>query len=328
MPWAAPMLTELCALSRGFKGHTAASELSLPSWLYGELAKSTPLPTYGPLTLLRPDFVGLRLQPPLLSPPSYTRKLAQLGMKASPSPLSPTALILHSRPSDVTTLPGWGEAVRVQDAMQQWALSLLSPPPQGGRVLDACAAPGGKTRGLLSLTSDVSQPPTRVTSLEVSPRKCEQMRAAFRKEGRVEVVCGDASEAGWWDGEMFDRVVADVPCSGTGIMRTRPEVKVHQTEESVAGLQKTQLAILASLWPLLRPGGELLYSTCSLISKENEDVVKEFMRDKQGRAVVKNPKMPANGSADYHRVRKYGVTIFPTSQHQGGFASLIKKTAL
>ena len=233
--------------------------------------------------------------------------------------------MVHGRPRDVAALPGVRDgSVHVQDPAQQWACSLLRRlGGEGARVLDACAAPGGKTRALLRPRRHAG---LHVVAVERAEAKCDRLREAFAADERVLVRCGDAAEpAGWWDGEPFAAIIADVPCSATGIMRSRPEVKLHQNPESVAALQQTQLRILRALWPLLAEGGELLYTTCSLLARENDDVIDLFVRGSGVRASVVKPRPPPAEYSSDHCVGEHGVTLLPSQWHQGCFAALVRK---
>ena len=226
--WAAPVLKDVAGASHSFSGHTESSELSLPGWLHNELASSTPVKKYARLLLERPDFLGLCVDPAVGSPAEYVEKLRAEGITASVSGLAPHAVVVHHRPRDVASLPGVRDgSVHVQDPSQQWACSLLDlPSSDGARVLDACAAPGGKTRALLRSHHHAD---LQLIAVERSKSKCNRLQEAFAADDRITVRCGDAAEpASWWDGEPFDAILADVPCSATGILRSRPEVKAHQ----------------------------------------------------------------------------------------------------
>ena len=304
--------------------HTPASLLSLPGWLHGLVQQSTPLKRYGRGMLERPDFLGLNIDPARASPAEYADNLSRgLGLEASVSSLSPQhGVVVHSRPREVGLLPGLGDgSVHVQDPAQQWACARLSPLGAGGRILDACAAPGGKTRALLH-----HQPAAAVVSLDRSAYKVERMRRSFAGNGAVTVLQGDVVEpAGWWDGVPFRAILLDAPCSGTGIMRARPEVKAQQTRESVAEMRRTQAKMLRALWPMLQPGGELLYTTCSLLRSENEDVISTFLRSQDDAALLPLPRPPSTDPEDYC-VRPLGVLILPSRRHMGGFSALLQKS--
>ncbi len=200
--------------------------------------------------------------------------LAGGGIQAEPLEGVPSALTL-AEPVPVERLPGFEEGLlSVQDAAAQLAAVLLDPRP-GERVLDACAAPGGKTGHLLERMGGAGE----VVALDSDARRLERLRenlARLRREAVVRV--GDArAPRSWWDGRPFDRILLDAPCSGTGVVRRQPDIKLHRRASDVTSLARAQAQMLEALWPLLRPGGILLYVTCSLLRAENEAVVGGFL---------------------------------------------------
>ncbi len=184
-----------------------------------------------------------------------------------------TALML-SEAVDPATLPGFAEGwASVQDAAAQLAAPLLDVQP-GMRVLDACAAPGGKTGHLLECVPDLD-----LTALDQDAARLERVRENLARLGvKARLVAGDARQpASWWDGVPYDRILLDAPCSATGVIRRHPDIKLLRRESDIAMLANQQQTLLASLWPLLRPGGRLLYATCSVLRQENEQVIARFL---------------------------------------------------
>ena len=301
---------------------TEASALSLPEWLHARLAAETPLPSYSALLVERPDFLTVCVEPSRWRRDEYISLLRARGLEASLSHVAPYAVVVHSRPRDIASLPGLAKhEVHVQDAAQQFGPSVLSPLAAGERVLDACAAPGGKTRALLR-----SQPHVRVLALESNSARARTMRQQMQSSGvsRVAVECADATApAAWWDGDLFGAVLVDAPCTGSGIARTHPEVKIKHTEGTVAALQQTQLRLLHATWPMLRPGGELLYTTCSILGAENGAVVRRFVEDTPSAALA--ALVPPNGSDATTLSSAEGLTFFPSPTQQGGFAAVLRK---
>jgi 16S rRNA (cytosine967-C5)-methyltransferase len=177
-------------------------------------------------------------------------------------------------PVDVRSLPGFGEGrVSVQDAAAQLAVELLNPRP-GERILDACAAPGGKTCHLLERVGGVAD----VTALDISPERLERVRDNLRRLGlAARVLAGDVGDPRWWDGRPFDRVLLDVPCSATGVIRRHPDIKVLRRARDIPALARRQANLLQAAWGLVKPGGTLLYTTCSALRAEGEDVVAGFL---------------------------------------------------
>lgn len=199
--------------------------------------------------------------------------LAELGSAGHGARrIGPQALRLD-RPCDVSQLPGFAEGrLSVQDLAAQMAAPLLDVQP-GQRVLDACAAPGGKTAHLLEL-ADCS-----LTALDADAGRLGRVRDNLARLGlSAEVACGDARRpADWWDGRRFDRILLDAPCSASGIVRRHPEIRWLRRRRDLATLSAVQSEMLAALWPLLEPGGKLLYATCSVFRAEGVEPIERFL---------------------------------------------------
>ncbi len=203
----------------------------------------------------------------------YLRVLQSVGIGAEAVRDAPAALVLD-RPGEASALPGFADgAVSVQDAAAQLAAPLLDPAP-GDRVLDACAAPGGKTAHLLEHC-----PEARVTAVDVDPARLARVRENLdRLRLQADVVEGDAERpAGWWAQQTYDRILLDVPCTATGVIRRHPDIKLLRRAEDPAAMAARQARILDAVWPLLRPGGILLYVTCSLLPEENDEQIARFL---------------------------------------------------
>ena len=199
-------------------------------------------------------------------------QLQGAGYAASAHPWLSDALVLpHS--TDVTRMPGFEDGFfAVQDGAAQVAADLADL-RDGLRVLDACAAPGGKACHLLE-RADID-----LTALEFDAARAERIRQnLMRLRLDAKVVIGDAgAPKGWWKGQPFDRILIDAPCSATGVLRRRPDVRLHRRESDIAAMHAQQRRILAALWPLLAPGGRLVYITCSVLRAENEAIVSELL---------------------------------------------------
>jgi 16S rRNA (cytosine967-C5)-methyltransferase len=199
-------------------------------------------------------------------------QLATAGYTASAHPWLTDAIVLpHS--VDVTRLPGFADgAFAVQDGAAQVAADLAQV-GDGLRVLDACAAPGGKACHLLERAH------IELTALEFDPQRGERIRdnlMRLRLDARI--VIGDAgTPQAWWDGTPYERILIDAPCSATGVLRRRPDVRLHRRASDLPTLCAQQRRILTALWPLLAPGGRLVYVTCSLLRAENEAVINELL---------------------------------------------------
>ena len=199
-------------------------------------------------------------------------QLQGAGYAASAHPWLSDALVLpHS--TDVTRMPGFEDGFfAVQDGAAQVAADLADL-RDGLRVLDACAAPGGKACHLLE-RADID-----LTALEFDAARAERIRQnLMRLRLNAKVVIGDAgAPKGWWKGQPFDRILIDAPCSATGVLRRRPDVRLHRRESDIAAMHAQQRRILAALWPLLAPAGRLVYITCSVLRAENEAIVGELL---------------------------------------------------
>lgn len=199
-------------------------------------------------------------------------QLQAAGYAATAHPWLTDALVLpHS--TGVTRMPGFDDGhFAVQDGAAQAAADLADV-YDGLRVLDACAAPGGKACHLLERAA------IDLTALEFDPARAERIRQnLMRLRLDAKIVVGDAgAPRGWWKGQPFDRILIDAPCSATGVLRRRPDVRLHRRESDIAAMQAQQRRILTALWPLLAPGGRLVYITCSVLRAENEVIVGELL---------------------------------------------------
>ena len=208
---------------------------------------------------------------------SYQTKLLDAGLNSERSAAAPDALRLAT-PCDVNSLPGFaaGEA-SVQDAAAQLAAHFLAPRP-GDRVLDACAAPGGKTCHLLELQPDLAE----LVAVDVSAARLRRVRENLERLGlTASVQEGDiAQPGGWWDGVAFQRILLDVPCSATGVIRRHPDIKLLRREGDLVELQRRQGELLRAAWTMLAPEGRLVYATCSSLRCENAAVIADFLAER------------------------------------------------
>ena len=204
---------------------------------------------------------------------------AQLEASGLPSKRVGSTGLQLSKAVPVQQLPGFAQGhVSVQDAAAQCAAPLLLQgldPGQVWRILDACAAPGGKTGHLLELS-----PKARVVALDVDASRCQRIDQNLQRLGvRAEVHAADASQPeSWWDGQKFDAILLDAPCTASGIVRRHPDVRWLRRPTDSAQLAKTQAQLLKALWPLLAPGGRLLYCTCSVFKAEGDETVQAFLQ--------------------------------------------------
>ncbi len=221
----------------------------------------------------RPPF-WVRVNRRRTSGPDYRQRLEASGIAVAQSMFGDEALLLAGA-MDVADLPGFAAGeVSIQDAAAQLGARLLAP-RSGDRVLDACAAPGGKTGHLLELQAELAQ----LVAVDVSPERLTRIADNLRRLGlSATLVSGDvAAPAGWWDGQPFQRILLDVPCSATGVIRRHPDIKLLRRWGDVAALADTQLHLLQAVWALLAPGGRLVYASCSALLAETAAVVEAFM---------------------------------------------------
>jgi len=251
-----------------------SSRYAMPGWLLGRLRAIWPGSWQERIAALneRPP-MSLRVNCARTTRAAYLGRLTEAGLEARPLPLNPCGLVLE-RPLDVERLPGFGQGLcSVQDGGAQLAAPLLAPRP-GQRVLDACAAPGGKTAHLLE-----SVAPLQLTALDLDPQRLERVGEGLQRLGlEAELAVGDAARPqGPWAQRQYDRILLDLPCSATGVMRRHPDIKFLRQARDIPPLVKKQGQILHAIWPLLRPGGVLLYVTCSILPEENEEQLTAFL---------------------------------------------------
>jgi len=232
----------------------------------------------------------LRVNPRRSTPHDYVQRLAANGRPAQV--VGPHAVWLAA-PCPVLQLPGFADGdVSVQDlSAQRAAPLLLSPPlPQGARVLDACAAPGGKTAHLLEL-ADLD-----VTALDVDGARLQRVQQNLQRlHLRATLVCADARAVDrWWDGAPFHAVLLDAPCSASGVVRRHPDVRWLRRAQDVATLARTQAELLDALWPTVASGGVLLYVTCSIFRVEGQQQIDAFLQRHGAQGVLQDNTAPGH----------------------------------
>jgi 16S rRNA (cytosine967-C5)-methyltransferase len=204
----------------------------------------------------------------------YSTALEARGLRIAARAFADEALMLEEAVNP-RELPGFEAGlISIQDAAAQLAARLLGSRP-GERVLDACAAPGGKACHVLELQPQVSE----LVALDVSTSRLRRVEENLsRLQLRATLTEGDASKPdAWWDGKAFDRILLDVPCSATGVIRRHPDIKLLRRPEDISAFARRQADLLAALWPLLAPGGRVVYATCSTLTAENAAVVDAFL---------------------------------------------------
>ena len=249
----------------------------------------------------------------------YVNVLHEAGITGEPGALCSSSVVLAT-PTEVARLPGFvnGDA-SVQDEAAQLAATFLAPTAQE-RILDACAAPGGKTGHLLELATGI-----RLTAMDISAERMQRVRENLNRlappGASVRCLVGDASSPPTELEANFDAILADVPCSATGVIRRHPDVKVLRRAADIEGFATQQNAILRGLWPLLKPGGRLLYVTCSVLPEENEGSIRTFLEQETTAEVLSLRHAAA-------LPRAYGLQFLPcTGGSDGLYYCLLGKGA-
>jgi 16S rRNA (cytosine967-C5)-methyltransferase len=226
----------------------------------------------------------------------------------------------------VHQLPGFSDGhVSVQDAAAQLAAPLLlnglKPSQQALRLLDACAAPGGKTGHLLEC-----HPEAQVLALDVDPVRCERIQQNLdRLKVTAQIVAADAAKpADWWDGQSFDGILLDAPCTASGIGRRHPDVRWLRRESDVAQLAAIQAKLLKALWPLVKPGGRLLYCTCSVFKAEGESQIQTFVQHNTDAQILPSPGHLTPSSATSETSLRDNVM----GEHDGFYYALLEKRSI
>jgi 16S rRNA (cytosine967-C5)-methyltransferase len=240
---------------------------------------------------------------------AYLERLKAAAIAAELAPYTGHGLVLQ-RPMEVDALPGFAHGVvSVQDAAAQLAAPLLEL-ESGHRVLDACAAPGGKAAHLL----ESGPAPITLVALERNARRLPLLENTLQRLGlSCEVIAGDAaSPRSWWDGVLFDRILLDVPCTASGVIRRHPDIKYHRRQSDVDAMARVQRSLLEAVWPLLAQGGLVLYATCSILPQENQQQVLEFVESRSDAA-------PRPIESEWGRAAGPGRQILPGDHGMDGF---------
>ncbi|MDT8438509.1 MAG: 16S rRNA (cytosine(967)-C(5))-methyltransferase RsmB [Wenzhouxiangellaceae bacterium] len=252
---------------------TLAFRTGYPDWLAERIAADWPVQAEAILTAgNRPPPTWLRVNLRRTTVDELQRRLAEQGIEAHTVAWAPAALRLET-PQPISALPGYAEGLfSVQDAGAQHAAALLDL-HDGQQVLDACAAPGGKAAHLLEC-ADVD-----LTAVELEPARAATLRTGLeRLKLDARIVVGDAAKPETWcePEQRFDRILIDAPCSATGVIRRHPDIRWLRRPDDIATNQALQQHLLEALWPRLRPGGLLVYATCSVLHAENRDTLRAF----------------------------------------------------
>ncbi|GAC17102.1 16S rRNA (cytosine(967)-C(5))-methyltransferase RsmB [Paraglaciecola arctica] len=288
----------------------------LPKWLYKKLEAEYQdgfIDLITNMQLKAP--IWLRVNTQKISHGDFVEALESASIEFTLTADHSEAIIL-SKGYDVTNLPGFDKGwFAVQDGAAQLAAHYLAP-AAGESILDCCAAPGGKTCHLIEYQPKI----TKVVALEISEKRASRIEENLVRLGHnAEIVIGDASTPEkWWDGQLFDRVLLDAPCSATGIIRRHPDIKWLRKAKDIDVLVNLQKQILDAIWPLVKPGGTLLYATCSILPEENHLQISDFL-SRTTNALLDNTFYNDNDD-------KPGKQILPGDQQMDGFyyARLLK----
>ncbi len=265
-----------------------------------------------------PAPMSLRVNQQKISRADYLHLLETQGILAYPQQFSALGIVLDQA-CDVLSLPGFTNGqVSVQDQAAQLAITLLDLQP-GLRVLDACCAPGGKTCHILEAQPLLAE----CVALDIEEKRLQRVQENLKRLNlNAKLVCGDGlTPYAWWDGKLFDRILLDAPCSATGVIRRHPDIKLLRTEEEINKITRTQQDLLEKLWPLLAPGGLLLYATCSILPQENDSQLATFLAKHADSEFI-------GGEKSWGRATKQGWQILPSQNMDGFFYSLIKKNKI
>ena len=312
------------AILRNFQRQQLAEQVSdnpiiqsgLPKWLYKRLANAYPQELESLLSgMNQPAPIWLRVNQQQCTQPDYCNALAEADIRFALSEAHPDAVILLDR-TPITTLPGFAEGwFSVQDGAAQLAAPLLDAQP-GERILDCCAAPGGKSAHILERTSGLAE----LIALDSEASRLTRMTENLQRlQLHADLVCADAAEVdGWWDGKPFDRILLDAPCSATGVIRRHPDIRWLRKSADIEVLQALQHKILSNLWRTLKPGGTLVYATCSVLPVENKAQISRFLQEHSDAQLL--PIQPGE------TIEQPGRQILPGEQQMDGFyyARLLK----
>ncbi len=302
------------ALANKIKNNEVAT-YSYPQWWINKLKNQYPTDWQSMLVAgnQHPPMT-LRVNAQKITVEAYLQLLARQDIEASH--LGGQAVVL-AKPVPVENLVGFLDGVvSVQDYGAQLAANLIDAQPNM-RVLDACCAPGGKTSHMLEMAN------LQMTALDTDATRLERVKSNLQRlKLQANILQGDAAQNNWWDGKPFDRILADVPCTASGIVRRHVDIKWLRREADVGFFATQQAKILANLWQMLAKNGKLLYVTCSVFNEENQQQVNQFLKnnpDAQQLPFV----LPAHSL--HHNITQQQGQLIPTIAHDGFFYALLQK---
>lgn len=292
-----------------------ATLYSHPNWLVKRIKQAYPDQWQNILTANNQQApLTLRVNQQQTSRENYLTCLQHNKFDCKKTRYAPHGITLTT-PADVTQLPDFANGtISVQDEAAQLATTLLDLQP-GQDVLDACAAPGGKTCHMLE-----TEPSITLTAIDNNEKRSQRITENLQRlQLNAKIIVADASEPDtWWNGELFDRILCDAPCSAIGVIRRHPDIKLLRRATDIAALQQTQLKLLTALWPLLNPDGLLLYTTCSILPAENDAVIAAFCEQHSEAKVT-------SINTDWGIATKQGRQLLPGKTDGFFYAKLTKK---
>lgn len=293
-----------------YKSLTIEEEYNHPKWLISAIQHAWPTKWQDILAAnqVHPPMT-LRVNTQHITREAYQVLLLEQKIESVAHTYVDSALTLTT-PQAVEQLPFFKEGyISVQDAASQIAATLLDC-PVNGRVLDACAAPGGKSCHILELYPHIKE----LVAVDIDAARLNKVKDNLRRlRLKATLKTGDACQPNlWWDGQLFDRILCDTPCSATGVIRRHPDIKFLRQEGDLQSLPTQQLAILTALWPLLKTNGKLVYSTCSIFPQENTSIIEQFLRQEPTARVE-------TIHADWGHSQTHGRQILPGENGMDGF---------
>lgn len=273
-PWAKSLVNAILRqIDRNKDALLSQTHYSHPSWLVKKIKKYYPDNFEQIFTQNNTQAPMIIRVHPKLYINNYQSQLDEIGIYSKSIKIAPQALVLD-QPSSVYDLPGFDQgSCYVQDGSAQLSAQLLDP-QNHEHILDACSAPGGKTTHLCELSPNAS-----IVALDSDEIRLDRVRENAQRFNinNIKIIQGQAQQQDWWDGEKFDKILLDAPCSATGVIRRHPDIKLLRKPKDISVLVNLQKSILENLWKMLKPGGTLLYATCSILKSENEEQVSNFL---------------------------------------------------
>lgn len=306
---------EKTAISHSLKTINEKENYSHPEWLANAIQKAWPEHAN---TILQANNQQakpcLRVNSKLCSRDEYLALLDAQNINAQKDPYSPFGIRLANS-TPVSELPNFDKAwVSMQDTASQLIATFFSI-KDGHHALDACAAPGGKTTLLLEQSVDTAT----IDALDIGGKRNQKLFSTlsrFNHSNRVRIIEGDASKPEtWWDKNSYDRILLDAPCSGLGVIRRHPDIKHHRSHNDIAQLKALQQRILQACWKILKPGGELLYTTCSILPEENVEQIKKFVQQDNVNAQYEHLKISHPTAIS----QEFGAQTLPGVSDMDGF---------